>query len=76
MLRFILRLQKKDAYSGLETNELFTLDAIVPEVEFHLTRGGIGESGYEHVSIEDIEVLQPNAGNNLREPGTGERQVD
>ena len=61
MLRFIFRLQKKDAYSGLATDELFTLDVDVPKVEFQLTRGGIGESGYEHVSIEDIEVLQPNA---------------
>jgi hypothetical protein len=32
--------------------------------------------GWDHCHITPLYTAPPNAGNNLREPGTGERQVD
>ena len=61
MLRMILKRRIKHEHSGLETEDFFTIDAEIPEVEVALTRGGWGESSYDITYFVGIEVLPSNA---------------
>lgn len=57
MIRFILRRAIKDSNSSYEGATFYTLDVDVPELEKQLTRGGLGEDGYEIVTLFDVEVI-------------------
>ena len=52
MIRFIMQRCRMDRNTGLKTEQFFTFDANVPELEAELTHGGTGPDGY------DIAVLQ------------------
>ena len=57
MLRVIIRRKFKDSYSGLETDELETVDVECQALEEILKGGGSGESGYDYRSVAGIEIL-------------------
>lgn len=57
MLRFIIRRQWKDGYSGAEGEHFQTLDIDVPELQDALTAGGYGEQGFDMPSLVGVEVL-------------------
>lgn len=57
MLRVIIRRKWRDGISGLEVDELETLDISSPELERILRGGGCGELAYDHRSVAGVEVL-------------------
>jgi hypothetical protein len=57
MLRFIIRRQMHDRYSGLTTDGLETIDCECPELEAVLRGGGSGQEEYDHRSVAGVEVL-------------------
>lgn len=56
MIRFILKREVSDRYSGAEYEQLYTVDVNVPELERELTRGGLSQEAYEIVSLVGAEV--------------------
>ena len=56
-IRFILRRKMRDNRSGLERQDLFTIDADVPELQAALATGGHGPDGFESTFIMGAEIL-------------------
>lgn len=56
MIRFILRRRLHNTSSDLDVDELYTMDAVVPDLESTLSQGGFGPSGYEMHSIAGFEI--------------------
>ena len=65
MLRIILERHELDQHSGMERNDVYTLDLDIPELEAALTRGGRGDSGFEVHRLIGVDVL-PNVKHNRR----------
>ena len=59
-LRFILRRQTKDPHSGMETCDLSTMLAHVPELEAMLRSGGYGNGGYDITELVGVELVPDN----------------
>ena len=57
MLRAIIRRRHKDQCTGLEIDDLETIDFHSEVLEEALGSGGYSESGYEHRSIAGVEIL-------------------
>lgn len=57
MLRFIIKRDIKDGYSGLVNSGFETIDIDVPELEAILTGGGFSEHSYDARSLAGVEVL-------------------
>ena len=57
MLRFIIKRDIKDGYSGLLDSGFETLDVDVPDLERALLGGGFSEKSYDHRSLVGVEVL-------------------
>lgn len=57
MLRYVMKCHRRDCMSGYERHELFTVDGDAAAVEAYLRRGGHGPDGYEHFTLEGVEVL-------------------
>jgi hypothetical protein len=56
MIRFIIKMRRKDRCSGLEFEHLYTMDREIPELEDTLNLGGIGEDCYEIHEVIGVEV--------------------
>lgn len=54
MLRFIMYRKRRDAISGAEWDEHFTMDADCPQLEKELG-GGYGETGYSITRVIGVE---------------------
>lgn len=61
-IRFVLRRKMRDARSGLERQDLITIDADVPALQDALVSGGYGPDGFESTFLLDAEVLRDAAG--------------
>ena len=57
MLRFIIKRKSKHDYNTLETEDMYTIDCDVPELEEALTSGGCSQYGYEKHTLEGVEIL-------------------
>ena len=57
MIRFILRRKMRDNRSGLDRQDLFTIDADVPELQAALDTGGFDENGYQSTLLLGAEIL-------------------
>lgn len=57
-VRFILKLEVLDRYSGAQYERLYTLDMQAPELERELCRGGMSQEAYELVSLVGAEVIK------------------
>lgn len=57
VIRFIIRRQWRDKYSGCGSDGFETIDIDVPELERILTDGGYGEGHFDMRSLAGAEVL-------------------
>ena len=57
MLRFIFKRVVYDDNNGKTDEMLSTLDMDVPEIQYRLSEGGCGTSGYDQTYLLGIEVL-------------------
>jgi len=57
MLRFILKVKRRDEISGYYGENIYTIDGDVVELEKCLKKGGYGECGYESHELVGIEVI-------------------
>jgi hypothetical protein len=49
-------MRRKDRYSGLEFEHLYTMDREIPELEDTLNLGGLGEDCYAIHEVIGVEV--------------------
>ena len=57
MLRFVIRRKVLDRHSGLESDQLETLDCECLELQSALMRGGYGMNEYDYSQLVGVEVL-------------------
>ena len=58
MIRFILRRKMRDNRSGLDRQDLLTIDADAPELQAALDTGGFDENGYQSTFLLGAEILR------------------
>jgi len=59
MLRFVIKRSELHPHAHELFEGIYTIDAVVPEVERALQQGGFGEDGYERHSLVGIEIILP-----------------
>lgn len=59
MLRFIIRRQWRDKYSGASDDGFETVDIDVPSLEQILCSGGQGEGHFDMRSLAGVEIIEP-----------------
>jgi hypothetical protein len=57
MLRAVMRRKMGCKISGMESEQIVTLDFDAPELERALSSGGYGETGFEATSLVGVEIL-------------------
>jgi len=57
MIRFIIKRKSGDATINLNTEDMYTIDCNVPELEEALTSGGVSQYGYEKHELKGVEIL-------------------
>ncbi len=62
MIRFIIKRRSLDQHIDLKTEDFYTVDCDVPELEAALSRGGHGTYGFEVHDLIGVEILSKGDG--------------